>query len=391
MGTLVVFIIVLGILVFVHEFGHFLAARKSGMKVYEFALGFPPLLIGFYKDPKSGKIVWVKRGSKSKDKLAKVGGGEAFEEEYPATLYSLNLLPLGGYCKIKGENGELESEPDSFGYQKTWKKLVVLVAGVTMNFIFAAVVLGIGFMIGLPMDISDGIPKGAELVGEQHVVIQQVEKDSAAEHAGLKMGDKILSMDGTEASSIKNVIEYVNTKGEQDIDLVYNRAGEVKKLTVKPQIVGETTEPHLGVYLADAAMVRFPWYISVYKGFWAAALGFINILIGFFFLLKGIITGQGLLFDVSGPVGIAVLVGESAKLGINYLLNITAMISLSLAVINILPIPALDGGRALFVVIEKVSGRPVPMKYEQLAHTIGFVLLMILIVVVSARDIIGLF
>jgi len=391
MGTLVVFIIVLGILVFVHEFGHFLAARKSGMKVYEFALGFPPLLIGFYKDPKSGKIVWVKRGSKSKDKLAKVGGGEAFEEEYPATLYSLNLLPLGGYCKIKGENGELESEPDSFGYQKTWKKLVVLVAGVTMNFIFAAVVLGIGFMIGLPMDISDGIPKGAGLVGEQHVVIQQVEKDSAAEHAGLKMGDKILSMDGTEASSIKNVIEYVNTKGEQDIDLVYNRAGEVKKLTVKPQIVGETTEPHLGVYLADAAMVRFPWYISVYKGFWAAALGFINILIGFFFLLKGIITGQGLLFDVSGPVGIAVLVGESAKLGINYLLNITAMISLSLAVINILPIPALDGGRALFVVIEKVSGRPVPMKYEQLAHTIGFVLLMILIVVVSARDIIGLF
>lgn len=394
MGTVILFIIILGILVFVHEFGHFIAARKSGMKVYEFALGFPPMVVGVYKDPKTKKLVWVRGGKKRSNedsKITKVAGGEEFQQEYPSTLYSLNLLPLGGFCKIKGENGEDARDPDSFGYQKTWKKLVVLVAGVFMNFVLAAVVLGIGFMIGLPSDVSGGVPEGATLIGEPAVIIQQIEGGSAAEEAGFEMGDKILSIDGAQVQSVSEVIAYIQSIGQQDMSIVYERAGETQTLVVAPQIPEGAETPRLGVYMADAAMIQFPWYISIWKGIQGAAISLINIFIGFFMLIKGLILGQGLLFDVAGPVGIASMVGDSARLGINYLLSITAMISLSLAAINILPIPALDGGRAVFVIIEGIFKKPVPLKYEQAAHTIGFLLLMALIVVVTVRDVMGLF
>jgi len=127
------------------------------------------------------------------------------------------------------------------------------------------------------------------------------------------------------------------------------------------------------------------------KGFIAAGIGFVNIMITFYILIKGLIVGQGLMFELAGPVGIATIVGQGAKLGINYLLNITAMISLSLAVINILPFPALDGGRILFILIGGIIRRPVPLKYEQIAHTLGFLLLMVLFIFITARDVINLF
>jgi len=144
------------------------------------------------------------------------------------------------------------------------------------------------------------------------------------------------------------------------------------------------------VILADAGVVRYPWYLAIWKGIIGALVGAVNIFVAFILLIKGLILGQGLAFDVAGPVGIAVVVGESARLGVAYLINVMAMLSLSLAVINILPIPALDGGRLLFVLIERIFKKPVPLKYEQMAHTLGFLLLMVLIVVVTWRDIVGL-
>ncbi|MBT3948650.1 RIP metalloprotease RseP, partial [Candidatus Parcubacteria bacterium] len=160
---------------------------------------------------------------------------------------------------------------------------------------------------------------------------------------------------------------------------------------VIPEVFEGEQVAKIGIALADAGIIRYPWHIAIYKGFVAAIFGLINIFVAFYFLVKNLVLGQGLLFDVAGPVGIANIVGQSAKLGINYLLNVTAMLSLSLAAINILPIPALDGGRILFIIIEKIIRRPVPMKYEQLAHTIGFMLLMLLVVVVTWRDVVGLF
>ncbi len=393
MLTFVLFVVILTILVFVHEFGHFFMARKMGMRVYEFAIGFPPFAIGFYRDPKTGKLVWVKGKKKVKRSALEAGGGKETEEhaEYPNTLYSLNFLPLGGFCKIKGENGEEAKDKDSFGAQKAWKRVVVLVAGVVMNFLLAGVLLGIGFMIGLPTDITNTQEKSRQIVQDPQVIIQQVEHGSPAERVGLQFGDVVLSLNGEAIKNSQNVIEYTKNNTDKEIALVVKRADEEKTFRLKPEIVRPGEPARMGVLLADAALVSYPWYIALYKGFVAAFWGLINIFVGFYVLLKGLILGKGMAFDVSGPVGIASVIGQSAKLGMNYLINVSAMISLSLAALNILPFPALDGGRVLFIVLEKIFRRPVPLKYEQIAHTIGFVLLLILIIIVTTRDIRGLF
>lgn len=392
MMTVILFVVILSILVFVHEFGHFIAARRAGMKVYEFAIGFPPLVIGVYKDPKTGKFVWV-NGKKAKRDAIKAGGGASAEEihEYPATLYSINALPLGGFCKIKGENGESAKDPDSFGAKKYWQKFVVLVAGVVMNFLLAAVLLGVGFMIGLPTDITSGVDDNAIVVEAPSVVVQQIEVDSPASQLDLQLGDKIFSVDDVAVQKTDDMVNYVKANPEKEMAIHFSRAGEIMTVSATPAVVVDGQDPRLGIMLAEAAVIRYPWYIAMWKGFVAASIGLVAIFVSFFTIIKNWIVGTGGAVQVSGPVGIAAIIGQSAKLGIHYLINVTAMISLSLAALNILPIPALDGGRLLFVTIEKVTGKPVPLKYEQLAHTIGFILLLILLLVVTVRDVIGLF
>lgn len=369
MFTVIIFLVILSVLVVAHEWGHFVAARKSGMRVFEFGIGFPPRAVGFYKDPATGK--WVRVGKPKEG------------EEYPTTVYSLNWLPLGGFCKIKGENGEQANDPDSFGHHKAWKRVTVLVAGVVMNVLLAAVIFSVGFTVGIPTDVSGGIPQGAIIVGVPSVVIQEVVKGSAAEEAKLQFGDAILAVDDSAAGGAEAFSDYVRRHTEQELVLRVKRGDE--EFTVKA-----TPRPILGIVLADAAIIRYPWYRALPEGFAAAGTSLMGIFISLYILLKQLILGQGLAFEVSGPVGIASIVGASARLGFQYLLHVTAMISLSLAAMNILPIPALDGGRVLFILIEKIIRRPVPMKYEQTAHTIGFVLLMILIVIVTGRDILGL-
>lgn len=392
--TLLAFVLVLALIVLVHELGHFITARKTGMKVYEFGFGFPPRAVGVYKDPKTKKFKWVwgsgkKRGANLKNT---VGGGETDEDEqYPATVYSLNWLPLGGFCKIKGENGEKENESDSFGAKKAWKKILVLVAGVTMNFLLAGILLGVGFMIGLPADVSVGSDPKAIIVQGPDVVIQMVEKDSPAEVAGLKTWDKVLSINSTEIDSSEGMIVFVKESEGEELTLKIARADEELEIIATPTILEGEDRARLGISLADAATVRYPWYVAIYKGFVAAGIAVVNITVAFYILIKNLILGNGMMFNVAGPVGIAVMAGESARLGISYLINFTAMISITLAIINILPIPALDGGRILFILIRKIIRRPVPLKYEQAAHTVTFILLMGLFAIITVRDVIGLF
>lgn len=391
MWTVILFILILSLLVFVHEFGHFITARKSGMKVYEFGFGFPPRAFGVYKDPKTKKWIFVK--GKGKSKLSETVGGEDREhpDEFPATLYSINWLPLGGFVKIKGENGEAASEPDSFGYHPFWKKAIVLLAGVTMNVLLAGVLFGVGFIIGLPADAETLNEPNAIVVEAPAVLIQDVLDGSPADEAGLKFGDKVLAVNGAPVADADALVTAIVAHGTQPLEITVARNGDTVTATLTPSMLTDAETPKVGVVLADAGVVRYPWYIAIYKGFVAAGISLVNIFIAFYLLIKGLIFGQGLAFSVAGPVGIAVMVGDSARLGMSYLINVTAMLSLSLAVINVLPIPALDGGRLLFVTIEKVFKRPVPLKYEQLAHTIGFVLLMLLVVVVTWRDVVGLF
>ncbi|MBU0660671.1 RIP metalloprotease RseP [Patescibacteria group bacterium] len=390
MGTIILFIAVLSVIVFVHEFGHFIAARKTGMKVYEFAIGFPPFIYGFYRDPKTNKICWVKK-KKGGAGVMDAGSGEEKQYVYPNTVYSINALPLGGFCQIKGQDGNLSDEPDSFGHQKAWKRAIVVSAGVIMNIVLAAVLLGFGFMIGLPTDMSTVEDPQAIVVEEPAVVIQQVEDGSPAATAGLAFGDTILSLNGEAVEDTKELIAYIADNGAKELTIEYIREGETQTVNATPEVLGSLEAPRLGVMLVDAAVVRYPWYIAMWKGLVAAIVGLMNIFIGFFMIIKGLMSGQGMVMDVSGPVGIATMVGQSARLGIHYLINVTAMISLSLAAINILPIPALDGGHLFIIIIEGIIGKKLPQKYVQRAHLFGFILLFGLLILVSIRDVIHLF
>ena len=362
-------------------------AKKFGMKVYEFGFGFPPRAFGCFKDPKSGK--WTLVLGKGKSSLKEtVGGGERLAE-FPDTLYSINWLPLGGFVKIKGESGEARNELDSFAARSAWQRLVVLLAGVVMNFFLAAFLLSIGLMIGLPTDFSQGIDSKAIIVKPPQVLVQQVQPDSPASSAGIQFGDRILKVNGLSLDKALQMIEIVRESKGQELKFEIARGADLLNISVLPRKDADIYR--IGTVVADAGVIRYPWYLAIWKGVVAAVFGVLNILFAFFYLIKNFILGQGLAFDVAGPVGIAQIVGQSAQLGIHYIINVTAMISLSLAVMNVLPIPALDGGRALFVIIEKIIRRPVSMKYEQLAHTIGFILLLVLIVVVTMRDVRGLF
>lgn len=389
MLTIIIFILILSILVVAHEFGHFIVARRAGMKVYEFGLGFPPRGIGIYKDPETKK--WVVVRGKGKSSLKETVGGDGTQEEFPTTLYSLNWLPLGGFVKIKGENGEAPTDKDSFGFHQAWKRFIVVVAGVSMNVILAGVLLAVGFSIGLPTDITDGAPENAILKNKM-VVIGQVSVDSPAASAGIKLGDQIVSINDLMVENSGQFLEYVRSNPEREMKITVVREGERLDFTATPAVLSpEDNIARLGVLLSDAATVRFPWYVALYKGFAAAVFGFITILSLFIILIKNLILGQGLSYDISGPVGIASIIGQSARMGINYLIGTTATLSLTLAVINILPFPALDGGRAMFIILEKIIHKPIPIKYEQLAHTVGFVLLMVLVVVVTVKDVFKLF
>ena len=376
MFTLIIFIIVLGVIVLFHEFGHFITAKKTGMGVYEFGFGFPPRAIGWYRDPQTKK--WVSVGRK-------------FErEKAPAMIWSLNWLPIGGFVSIKGEEGG-DNSPDSFGAQKYWKKCLVTVAGVVMNVILAGILLGVGYLIGLPQ-VLDGVSDSA-IISNQRLEIVQVIKNTPAEAMDIKQGDAILKIDDVENPSLEFMQEYVNSHAGAEINLSLKRNGEILDKKITPMIYEDTGKAGIGVGLAELGTVRYPWYQAFYYGLTATGYYLKAIVFTFGLLIYGLFTGTaGVMAEaVAGPVGIAVMTGEVARLGLAYLLQFTALLSLNLAVLNILPIPALDGGRLIFLTIGKIFGNERGLKYEQLAHTLGFLLLMALVVLVTFKDLLGLF
>lgn len=379
MFTLFVFIAVLAILVLSHEFGHFIVARKSGIKVDEFGFGFPPRLVGIRRLKKAGskhkwQIIW---GHKKTTAAAEMS------EYTPGTLYSINLIPLGGFVKIKGEDGSDATDHDSFAAKKVWQKALVIVAGVLMNVVVAAVLLSVGFMVGLPQ-ISEGAPAGS--VRDQQLQIIQVLPGKPAEAAGFKIGDVIVSVGNLKEPEPDTFREYINTHRDEDITVTIKRGSEIITKKIHPIIYEDTGKGGLGVAIAEVGLVRYPWYKAIYYGILATGVYLKEILFAFALLIKGLFTGSGVEGGVSGPVGVAVMTGQVARMGVSYLLQFIALLSLNLAVLNILPIPALDGGRLLFIVIRAVTRRPVAVKYEQLIHTVGFILLMLLVIAVTVKD-----
>ncbi|MFA5247678.1 MAG: RIP metalloprotease RseP [Patescibacteria group bacterium] len=370
--TLIVFILVLSLLIFVHEFGHFWTARKLGVKVEEFGFGFSPRVIGVYK---SNEGKW------------KVVHGNKEVTDAVDTIYSLNWLPLGGFCKIKGEDGSGESESDSFGSKPVWRRMAIISAGVIMNVLLAAVFFSIGFMIGSPQGF-DSNDKHA-IVSERKIQILEVAQETPAATAELTAGDFILAVDGQSLVDEKDLRAYVNPRAGEELIYKIERDGNILEKKVIP--ADHAGKGEIGVSIANIGLVRYPWYLAILKGFMAAGIMVWIIILAFLGIIKNLIMGNGIGADIAGPVGIANMTGQYARMGISYLIQFTGLLSVNLAVINFLPLPALDGGRIIFLIIEKVKGSPVRREVEGAIHSVGFFVLIALMVLVIVRDVLSLF
>lgn len=368
--TIIAFVGVLSLIVFFHELGHFWTARKFGVKSEEFGLGFPPRAIGIYRDQekKWKKVIGSKEVTDASD-----------------TIYSINWIPLGGFVKIKGENGEEPLEADSFGSQKIWKRAVILLAGVSMNIITAVILTSIGFMIGLPQVLGD--ENKHAIISNPQVQVVDVMADSPAAKAGLKTGDVIVSVNNQAVSKSEELQNLVDASKNQVATYQIKREGEMMSKEIVAEVRAETGRGGIGVGISNTALVRYPFYLSFWYGvkevFWLT----IAIVVAFGQLLAGIFSGHGVSAEVAGPVGIATMTGQVAHMGFVYLLQFTVMLSVNLAIINAFPFPALDGGRLLFLLIEKIKGSPVKQELEAVVHNLGFAFLMILVILVTFKDV----
>ena len=353
MITAIIFIVVLGILVLVHEFGHFYVAKKAGMKVEEFGFGFPPRLFG------------IKKGE---------------------TVYSINWIPFGGFVKIYGESGEGEGNPRSFISKPLGVRAKVIVAGVLMNLLLAAVLLGFGNFLGLRIGLI-----GDDSARDIKIQILQVSQDSPAQAVGLKTLDEIKRLqknnDTIEPTNVETVQNFIKKYAGEEINLTIIRNGGEVDLKLIPRKDPPPGQGAIGVNLAKTGLVSYPWYEAIWRGIHDTGIMTANITVALGFFFKNIFINSKLIGDVSGPIGIAVLTGQAAGLGFNYLLQFVALLSINLAVLNIIPFPALDGGRLLFIGIEKLKGSPVSKKVEGFTNAAGFVFLIALMIWITVKDV----
>lgn len=326
-------IIFLSILILVHELGHFLAAKKFGLLVEEFGFGLPPR-------------IWGK----------KIG----------ETIYSINALPIGGFVKIYGEDGLEKREERSFTSLKIWRRALILLAGVFMNFLLGWLVISIVFSIGIP----------------QAILITDVVLASPAAEIGLLAGDKIINF-----SKMDEFIKYIDENRGKTINLEIERLGETFNIQAAPRINPPEGQGALGIALVEGGVSKMGLFKSFYEGLKASTEITKSVAAAIWGLLKSVFVGEATLESVAGPVGIVKITAQAGSLGFIYLLQLLALISLNLAVINIIPFPALDGGRLLFLAIEKIKGSPLPIKFEKYAHIAGMALLLLLMFLITIKDI----
>lgn len=431
MAAVIIFIIILGVLVFVHELGHFVVARRNGITAWEFGFGFPPRIVGFQfltgkkeqrvreiesveiekTDIKVGeeeiiqetitekihnverelpykrwRIIWGNKDGDDDNEKSDLT--EAHENRFRGgTIYSLNWIPIGGFVKIKGENGDHGGDSDSFASKSAWVRSKVLVAGVAMNFVLAWFLISLGLMIGAPEAINPD-----KTVPNSKIQISEIVSGSPAQVMGMKIGDEIIKtqLQGNSnitLNNVKEVQDYINSQKGKEIILKIKRSGQVLSLKGTPRENAPEGQGPLGISLTQTQLVSYPWYAAFWKGLVSVFDLTLAILAAFWGILAGIFSGKGVGADVAGPVGIAVMTREVASLGLVYILQFAALLSINLGIINALPIPALDGGRIFFIIIEKIKGSPVSQKVEQAFHTAFFLLLIMLMVVVTFHDV----
>lgn len=367
--TLITFLIILSVLVFAHELGHFFVARKFGVKAEEFGIGFSPRLGGVYRDT-NGKWKFVRGNKQVKDASD--------------TIYSVNWIPLGGFVKL-GEDDVADDNPDHFNNKPVWQRASILSAGVAMNVVTAAILIIIGMTIGLPQTL-EGVSKEAS-VSERKIQIIQIEKDSPAERAGLEIGDELLEVGGQALVDYDMLQSVTDRNTDKEISYSIVRGEEKKEFKIIPVLMEKTGKGGIGIGVAETGIVKYPWYLAIWEGTKTTLFLAWAIIVAFYELFKGMIMGNGVSADVAGPVGIAVMTGRVVDMGFIYILQFTALLSVNLAIINFLPIPALDGGRVVFLIIEKIKKSPVKKELEAAIHYISFMLLMFLVLFVTIMDV----
>lgn len=369
MTTFLLFLLVLGALVLVHELGHFLVARRNGMKAEEFGFGFPPRLCG---------IVW----NDERKRHDFVFGNR--EISSPHTVYSINWIPFGGFVRIKGENGDGAQDPDSFASKNPFARIKVLSAGVVMNFLFAWVLISVVLMLGFPRSIDPDEKVDPDTV---EVQIASVLDGTPAADMGLHMGDVVVSVNGERYLRVERVQSLIKASEGKEVTLEVKRGSEVLTLHGTPRVDFPENQGSLGVSLGETVFAQYSFFEAILQGIVETYHLTVAMAFGIVKLLGSLVMGnREELSAVSGPLGIAYLTGEISHLGLAYLLYFTAILSVNLGILNILPFPALDGGRVLFVLIESIKGSPVSEKVEAVFHQIGFLLLLVLMVLITVHD-----
>ena len=344
--NILLFVLILGIIVFVHEFGHFILAKWNGVYVYEFALGMGPKICGFKK-------------------------GE--------TEYNLRAIPIGGFCQLAGE--DLDTDDDKkipkekrLQNKKAWQRFLIMLFGPMNNFILAVLLI---FLIAL-------IWGGATM----DPVIYEVEKNSACEKAGLKANDKVISINNQRIDTSDDISLYLAVASPKKTSkIVVERDNKKVTIKVKPKKVKEDGKETYRYGLSiknkktkgfvNAIVYTFRKTVSIFKQMYIT--------------LVYLFTGRISLSQLSGPVGIYSVVGQQRSAGLASLIYLTAFLSINVGVINLLPIPAFDGGHILFIIIEKIKGSPVKPELENKIHSIFLILLLILMVIITFNDIMRLF
>ena len=347
MQTAIASLIVFGIIIFVHEFGHFIIARLVGIRVEEFALGMGP------------KILSTKKGD---------------------TVYSLRVFPLGGFCKMAGENGNQGYDtvevydPGRFDQKSVKARMGVVVAGPLMNFFLAAVLLSLIFIfLGVPKDYT--------------TKIGDIAAGGPAESAGIMAGDKVLQVNDTEINLWSEMVAIINGNPGVPLKMQIERSGSLQNIVVTPKLDPDRKVGLIGITPVDLIWQRIGFFAGLKAGLLQTWDMTVLIVTGLVDLVRGKVGVEG----IAGPVGIVKIIGESTRFGLVNVVNLTALISINLGLINLLPIPALDGSRLLFMLYEAIRGKPVNPKKEGYIHLVGFALLMGFMVMVTFQDILKIF